>query len=316
MRNPFAAFADKRRRPAAIAWTGGIVIVLLGLYGASMVVTSTTWFCNSVCHNVHADNAKQWAASSHSDISCMACHYPTSLDPVRFALDRVDKLLDVYPTVANTFEMPLNKYSRIALEMPSDQCTQCHSSNRKVSPTRGLLIDHEAHSARGINCTVCHNRVAHPQKFPLTIRGNAYAEDFMTMRACFRCHTQTGTSPSAFKAPGACPTCHTAGFDLVPASHDATGGTWTTPGAGGESGHAKAAREDSTAVAAARADWAAASKGFIDEEPRIIMQLIDVDTEKPVNLPPAATIGTCDTCHVRATFCDPCHARNKVSVAP
>jgi Zn finger protein HypA/HybF involved in hydrogenase expression len=317
MRGPFSAFADPKRRPRAIVLTLMILIAALGLYAASMTVTSSTWFCNDVCHNVHADNKRQWQAGSHSEISCMACHYPVRLDPLRFALDRVDKLLDVYPTVTNTFEMPLNRYSRMALEMPSAQCTQCHSPQRQVTPTRGLIIDHEAHANRGINCTVCHNRVAHPQKFPLTIRGNAYAEDFMTMRACFRCHTQSGTGPSpAYKAPGACPTCHTAAFDLVPASHGTTSGAWTTPGADGLSGHAKAAREDSAAVTAARADWAVANKGFIDEEPRIIMQIIDVDTEKPIDLPPAATVGSCDTCHVSATFCDPCHARNKVTVTP
>jgi hypothetical protein len=317
VRNPFSAFSDPRRRPSAVALTFTIAIAALALYGTSMVVTSTPWFCNDVCHNVHADNAKQWAAGSHAEIACVACHYPVGLDPARFALDRVDKLLDIYPAVTNTFEMPLNKYSRIGLEMPSDQCTQCHGSNRVVTPTRGLLIDHAAHARRAINCTVCHNRVAHPQKFPLTIRDNAFAEDFMTMRACFRCHAYGGSAANpAYAARGTCPVCHTAAFDLVPASHDATGGAWMTPVAGGPSGHAKAAREDSRSVEAARADWAIVNKGFIDEEPRIIMQLIDVDTEKPIDLPPAATVSTCDMCHVRATFCEPCHARNKVSVAP
>jgi hypothetical protein len=317
VRNPFAAFADPKSRPHAIVFTLMILIGVLAVYGTAMVVTSSTWFCNDVCHNVHADNARQWAAGSHSEVSCIACHYPTGLDPVRFALDRVDKLLDIYPAVSNTFEMPLNRYSRIGLELPSDQCTQCHGSHRQVTPALGVLIDHDAHARHGINCTVCHNRVAHPQTLPLTIRDNAYAEDFMTMRACFRCHTLTGSGPSpAYTGRGACATCHTADFGLTPASHGTTSGAWTTPGPDGLSGHAKAARDDSASVTSARSDWAKASAGFTDEEPRVIMRLIDVDTEKPIDLPPASTVATCDMCHVRATFCDPCHARNKVIVAP
>lgn len=316
MRNPLSAFADPHRRPKAIMWTAVVLIAAFTLYGASMTVTSTTWFCNDVCHNVHFDNQRQYHASSHSEISCIACHYPPDLDPARFALDRVDKLLDVYPTIAGTFEMPLNAYSRLALKTSSAQCTQCHGTHRRVTPVDGLRIDHETHAQRGISCTVCHNRVAHPEKFALTLPGNRKHEDFMTMRACFRCHTLTATSPSTFTAPGTCRTCHTPDFKLVPASHEASGGAWVTPVAGGMSLHAQAARADSASVSAARRTWAADRQAFLDKQPRIIMRLIGVDTERPLDLPPAATVSQCDTCHVRATFCDPCHARKGVRTAP
>ncbi len=307
MRNLFSAFKDPVRRPRAIVWTGVGLVVFVLIYGASMAATSTTWFCNNMCHNVHADNAKQYFAGTHSEVSCIACHYPPSFDPARFALDRVDKLLDIYPTVTGTFEMPLNKYSRIGLEMPQSQCTQCHSSHRRVSPTKGLKIDHEVHSTREINCTVCHNRVAHPEVFPLTLPGNAKHEDFMTMRACFRCHSQDNTARNGYTAPGTCPTCHTPDFPLKPADHTAA---WLTP-VGGVSAHSKAAADDSAAVTAARTAWEPIAKAFVDEEPRIIMQLIDVDTEHPIDLPPVATVSRCGECHTQA-FCDDCHARNGV----
>lgn len=320
MRNPFSAFKDPVRRPRAIVWSGVALVVFVLIYGASMAATSTTWFCNNMCHNVHADNAKQYFAGVHSEVSCIACHYPPNFDPARFALDRVDKLLDIYPTITGTFEMPLNKYSRIGLELPAAQCTQCHGPHRAVSPTRGLKIDHEAHSAKKINCTVCHNRVAHPEVFPLTLPGNAKHEDFMTMRACFRCHSQENTERNGFTAPGACPTCHTPGFKLEPASHTATptafahGATvWVGPasGSGAPSAHATAAKVDSAAVNAARTSWAPIAKAFVDEEPRIIMQFIDVDTEQPLDLPPVATVSECYSCHTQK-FCDDCHAKNGV----
>jgi Zn finger protein HypA/HybF involved in hydrogenase expression len=312
VRNPFSAFKDPMRRPRAIVWTGVVLVVFVLIYGASMAATSTTWFCNNMCHNVHADNAKQYFAGAHSEVSCIACHYPPSFDPARFALDRVDKLLDIYPTVTGTFEMPLNKYSRIGLEMPADQCTQCHSSNRRVSPTNGLKIDHAAHSAKKINCTICHNRVAHPEVFPLTLPGNAKHEDFMTMRACFRCHSQENTPRNGFTAPGTCPTCHTPDFKLEPASHTSSSTVWVNIDGATMSGHAAAAKADSSSVTAARTAWAPIAKAFVDEEPRIIMQFIDVDTEQPLDLPPVSTVSECGTCHTQK-FCDDCHAKNGIA---
>jgi len=306
MRNPFAAFADPARRPRAIVWTGFALVIAFTIYGVSMTAPSTTRFCNNMCHNVHPDNAKPYFACSHSEVSCIACHYPPALDPVRMALDRVDKLLDIYPTVTNTFEMPLNKYSRIALETPSDQCTQCHGPHREVSPSHGRKIDHEVHAAQEINCTVCHNRMAHPEKFDLTLPGNEKHEDFMTMRGCFRCHVLSGKSPSEFTAPGTCPTCHKPEFELKPADHTAM---WSRAFGGGL--HITAAKQEASAVTAAKAEWEPINAEFVDEEPGFIAQLIDVDTERPVDLPPLATIDRCNMCHDAATFCEPCHAKKR-----
>lgn len=304
MRNPLAAFADPVRRPRAIILLGTTLLVIFAFYGVSMMLTSTQWFCNDACHNVHADNEKTFYAGSHSQVSCMACHYRPNMDPARFAIDRIDKLLDLYPTIAGTFEMPLNEHSRLALRTPSYQCTQCHSSMREVTPSRGMLIDHQVHEKQGISCAVCHNRVAHPEKFAYTLPGNAHHEDFMKMRACFRCHTLTETSPSTFRAPGSCSACHTADFDLVPPSHDAKG--WYTAG-GDSTGHAKAALADAKEVAEAKKEWADIRTEFLDRQPRVLMRIIDVDTERPLDVPPAAAVSECDTCHVRSKFCDVCH---------
>lgn len=314
MRNPLRSLADPANRRRVIIWLFVIIIAAMGLYASSMVVTSTIWFCNDGCHNVHADNKKTYYAGAHSKISCMACHYPPSMDPARFALDRVDKLLDVYPTLAGTFEMPLNEYSRSALRMPSAECTQCHGPHRVVTPKPGMIIDHEAHAKRDIGCTVCHNRVAHPETMPYELPANKHHEDFMTMRACFRCHTLTDTAPSAYKASGACSTCHTKEFDLVPADHKAAGTGWLARVDGGMSLHATAAREDASATAETQSEWAPQADHFFTKQARPIMRFIGVDTELPLRVPPAATVRECYTCHVRASFCEPCHAKSKITV--
>lgn len=303
------AFTDPARRPRTIIIVATVVIAALGLYGASMIVTSTQWFCNDACHNVHADNKLQFYASAHAEISCMACHYPANMDPAKFAIDRADKLLDVYPTVTGDFPMPLNEYSRIALKMDPGTCTQCHTPVRKVTASPGMIIDHDVHSERGITCTVCHNRTAHALTTPLSLPNNRYPEDFMTMRACFRCHAVGATSPAPeFKAPGNCTMCHKPTFDLRPASHDASWLPTVTAGASAGPGtHAEAAKEDSSTIAEAAAEWSHVREEFISEQPRILMRLIDVDTEEPIDLPPAAAVSECGMCHDPATFCTPCH---------
>ena len=221
MLDPLAAFRDPVRRPRAIILLGTTLLVIFALYGVSMMLTSTQWFCNDACHNVHADNEKTFYAGSHSQVSCMACHYRPNMDPARFAIDRIDKLLDVYPTIAGTFEMPLNEHSRLALRTADAHCTQCHGRNRDVTPSPGMLIDHEAHRARGVACTICHNRIAHNEDFELQLKDPKTGEPnkkhavFTSMTACFRCHGLETGSP----APGECAACHTPGFELKPPSH-------------------------------------------------------------------------------------------------
>lgn len=306
MRNPMTVFTDPLRRPRAIVWSMTGVIVLLGLYAVSQMATSTAWFCNDPCHVVHADNKTAYYAGSHSEVSCIACHYPVNMGPVAFVLDRVDKLLDIYPTVAGTFEMPVNELSHIALATPDEQCTQCHElANRTVTPSPGILIDHEVHTGNGVVCAACHNRVAHPEDgLEFTLEGNGPKADFMTMTACFRCHTLTDGSPSEFTAPGECSACHPADFDLVPASHDDAG--WYTE-RGESGGHAAAAREEASETAEAGQEWSAHAEEFYDREGRLLVRLAGVDETIKTKVPPPATINECFTCHVRAEFCDACH---------
>ncbi len=330
-----AGFKDPVRRPRYIIWTGVAVLVLAAVMVTALGVTSTYWFCANGCHKVQDDTIIAYDRSSHSNISCMACHMPVNADPITFMLHKAEALGELYLTATNRFELPLNPGSHLALDakhMGSEQCTQCHNlANRTVTPSPGIIIDHDVHTDSEIHCTVCHNRVAHPEDFELTLvhpvtgEPNQPHEDFMLMTACFRCHTLTSESPSGIMAPGACSACHTPDFVLKPDSHfDAD----FYP-----RGHADLALADLEAMAAASGDTVDAEEPATEEEAdteeepateegteessRGIARAYAADGEAPgadapmyerlAYLPAVAEVGYCSTCHVIDTFCMDCH---------
>ncbi|MBN2404812.1 MAG: NapC/NirT family cytochrome c, partial [Coriobacteriia bacterium] len=231
-----AGFKDPVRRPRYIIWTGVAVMVLAAFVVVAFGATSTYWFCAEVCHKVQDDSIAAYDRSSHNMVSCMSCHEPVNADPITFTLKKAKALGELVLTVTNNYELPLNPESHLALnseEMGSDQCTQCHSENRVITPSDGIIIDHAVHADKEVQCTACHNRIAHnesgdwepvlsnPNDGPMSVKH----ANFMSMTACFRCHTLTSESPSGaeYKAPGKCSACHPKDFDLKPANHDDKG---------------------------------------------------------------------------------------------
>ena len=313
MRNPLTAFTDPVRRPRALMWSAAIIVAFAGFYAGAQMFTSGTWFCEVPCHSVHADNTAAYNTSSHSQISCITCHYPVQQNPISFALDRVDKLIDIPPTIADSWEKPLNEFSHLAAVTPDAQCTQCHNiQNGPLRNSAGILMDkaaHEKHTKQGINCTTCHNRVAHLETVPTIVPGNKKHEDFMTMTACFRCHSLTTAAAGEIVAPGRCSLCHPVGFKLRPASHDATG--WAGMG------HGKEADRIATETATVREEWKKAEPKFLEKSPRILAQIAGVHDPLIVKppLPPAGTIYECSTCHTKQ-FCEDCHKAVKPPVNP
>jgi hypothetical protein len=295
-----SGFKDPVTRPRFVVWTFVVVFALAAFVVVMLGATSTFWFCETMCHKVQDDTINAYHASSHSQISCMACHEPVGADTFTFLFAKVKSGLEVIPTVGNTFSLPLNPGSALALkggkEMGSQQCTQCHSANRAVTPGSGLKIDHKVHADAGIWCTVCHNRVAHNDTAaPPTLVApngtkNVKHPNFMQMDYCYRCHDLEGkvkmTGIGAKAAPGTCSTCHPAGFDLVPESHKAA--DWSVKA------HGDAAKEILTEMGAAQTEAKAL------EEEGIAPYL-------------AAPVNPCFTCHVESKFCTPCHDRLKVS---
>jgi predicted CXXCH cytochrome family protein len=238
----FAGWSDPVRRPRYILWTGAGVIIFALIMITALGVTSSRWFCSSACHKVQDDTIIAYNRSSHSQISCLACHEPVNASAVTFMIKKVEVLGELYKAVTDTYELPLNPNDEVAREMPAEQCNQCHNMERRMPTTSpGIKINHGVHMKNHVPCTECHNRVAHREDFQLTLskdgKRNKKHTDYMRMAQCFRCH---GSGVGKI-ATGRCSNCHPATFERKPQSHLEPG--FYTPG-GVSSGHWQLQQKD------------------------------------------------------------------------
>lgn len=312
----FAAFTDPKRRPRTLLWLAatavGLAFVLIGALGA----TSSYWFCGGFCHSVQLDPVVAYDSSTHNMVACVSCHLPVNADPVTFLYHKAHAgIVGAYQLATKTYATPLNPLSELALNskhMSSGQCTQCHSENRLITPHESIVIDHEAHESRGIQCSACHNRVAHPEDeieitmvVPGTDQPAARHANFMTMTACFRCHTLSAESPSGgeFKAPGTCSVCHPADFDLKPASHEADGFY--------PAGHADLATMELDPATGRPAEVVAKPvlHGESEESSGTGESNYAPEGEDShvLEVAPVSAVDYCATCHDVNTFCVDCH---------
>ncbi len=294
----FDGFKDPTRRPRYIVWTLVALLVLAAVMIVALGVTSTRWFCAEGCHKVQDDTIKAYQRSSHSEISCMSCHMPVGASPVIFVLHKAEALGELYLTVTDNFELPLNGESEVALTMPATQCTQCHNTQkRNITPASGVKIDHDVHAKKEVTCAICHNRIAHKEDFPLTLtdpktgKKNRKHENFSKMTACFRCHSQNKTPEGGLEAPGKCLACHTADFELKPESHREPGFF--------PKGHAKLAKVEASRVAVF--DKVSESKGKAEGE----AENSEAEGVGP-GLVKVESLNECYTCHAES-FCVDCH---------
>ena len=310
-----SGFRDPVRRPRYIVWSAVSIIVLAMVMILALGVTSSYWFCANGCHKVQDDTIIAYDKSVHSEISCMACHMPVGANPAVFILHKAEALGELYLTITNQYELPLNADSEVALKMPSKQCTQCHNTKKRpITPSEGVLIDHDVHAEKGVTCAICHNRTAHPEDFalvgvdPKTGSASHKHEIFSSMTACFRCHTQgEARTVAELKAPGSCITCHPKDFRLKPPSHLQPG---FFPKGHAKLGAAEAARVESATVEAERKEIEA-DREQISAMPRggfVEQAFASEGTEHPVgeSLVDVALINECSTCHSEK-FCSECH---------
>ena len=295
-----AGFTDPVRRPRYIIWTGVAVLVFAAFMVTVLGVTSTRWFCSEGCHKVQDDTITAYQHSTHAEISCMACHMPLNANPVIFLMHKAEALGELAQTVTNNYELPLNKEDEVALTMSSAQCNQCHAiQNRKVSPSVGVKINHQAHLDKGVTCTICHNRVAHNEDFALQLKNPKTGQlstkhaDFSQMTACFRCHGLEAGSP----APGTCAACHTPGFELKPPSHLAADFF--------PKKHAELAKEAVTEVADTLKETGDAS---VTPARKSEWKNVDKSSKETLGqkLIPVGEVFYCGTCH-QTKFCNDCH---------
>ena len=323
-----AGWKDPVRRPRYLIWVAVACIALAAVIMTALGATSSYWFCGGFCHSVQLDAVQAYDNGSHNMVACISCHLPVNADPVTFLYHKAHAgIVGAYQLITKTYAVPLNATSHLALHkehMADEQCTQCHNlDNREITPSEGIIINHDVHTEKEIICTACHNRVAHPEadieittKNPVTGERAAYHADFMSMTACFRCHTLTAESPSGeeFKAPGTCATCHPADFDLKPANHDEAG--FYPAGhadlAMMEVDHATGrpaediirpiahgepyASEEATAAEGEEVEGAEHSDYAPEHEDENVMHVVAVEE-----------VDYCATCHVKDTFCMDCH---------
>jgi len=309
-----AGFKDPARRPRYIVWTGVVVLALAAFVVVAFGATSTYWFCAEVCHQVQDDSIEAYDRGSHNMVSCMSCHEPVNADPITFTLKKAKALGELVLTVTNNYELPLNPASHLALdpeEMGSVQCTQCHSENRLITPSEGIIIDHAVHETNDISCTACHNRVGHDESGewePALSNPNGGIKsvkhaNFMSMTACFRCHTLTSEVPEGgIRAPGTCTVCHPADFKLKPSNHDAKDFY--------PKGHARLAtaqidRSTGKPVLVAEAASSEATGEAVSEE---ATGEAEAEPEgEGLHLISVDAVDYCSTCHLIDTFCTDCH---------
>lgn len=307
--HPITAFKNPVTRPRAIIWTG-VVLALLCLVMAAMVAaTSSYWFCAEVCHKVQDDSINTYNRSTHANVSCISCHMPADANVVAFLLHKAEALAELPMTAMSTYRIPLNGEDEVSLNkkmFPDTQCTQCHDlKHRTVTPSNGIIIDHEIHTNSGVRCTMCHNRIAHNEEGytfvnsdPKTGKLNVGHDNFMKMSACYRCHGLEKGSP----APGTCSTCHPKTFKLKPADHEV---------ADFMKQHGELAKEETKRVAEAEKEYgvkspdAQAKTQYVEKLAAEKDEKAKGEFEWPVA--PMKTINRCYTCHDKATFCNTCH---------
>ena len=291
-----AGFKDPVRRPRYIIWTLVAVLCFAAFMVPVLGITSTRWFCAQSCHKVQDDTIVSYQHSTHSEISCMACHMPVNANPVIFLLHKAEALGELAQTVTNNYELPLNGENEVALTMKSQQCTQCHDENKRtVTPDAGLKIDHAVHEKNDVQCTICHNRTAHVEDFELKLtdpkskQPNKKHENFMEMKACFRCHTQEANQKDT--PGGQCFLCHTPEFELIPASHKKPGFF--------PKGHGTMALAEEK-----RAPWMNATT--TPEAAKAAAEQTPEERYAGENLPTMEKTNLCSSCHSKS-FCTDCH---------
>lgn len=180
-------------------WPSVITIIIIIVVVAAWSWTGSNSFCGNICHADEAEY-KAWQKSTHAKIDCLECHRAGGrFSIIGNKIFAIDKIIGTTYKAIKGQEAEVNPGSKLSDTISASICLQCHSLNR-ITPSKGIIIDHAKHSKKQINCTTCHNRIAHPNI--------KQYKDFMTMRGCYRCH---GTDQNAV-AMVKCGACHSEYF--------------------------------------------------------------------------------------------------------
>ena len=178
-----------------------ILLMILGISGIDIGMNSPR-FCAS-CH-VMSPEVATWQVSFHSKVTCTTCHVDSGFQHPIQALVRL--ISRTNQTLNKTYQLP------VVIRTPvSDKiCLECHTLQRTITPLNDINIPHAQHNEAGVQCTDCHQGVAHGRivdRFQ-TIDGNfdkwtlEFAKQEMVtgnlrigMKGCMQCHLNKGTGP-------------------------------------------------------------------------------------------------------------------------
>jgi len=185
----------------AVVITGFTVVM-----AASMVLTSTTWFCDS-CH-IHDADIAAYQDSVHRDVNCEQCH--SKPGPFFFLTAKLEALQQPVKQFTGNFEEP------ILGAVQNSACRRCHT-NEDLFHTisrNGINIQHEHLIAAGYLCINCHATVAHGEAVPKGSR------TYPTMDQCLVCHNNQYRDARGNVATSRCDQCHTEpGYGAKPSTH-------------------------------------------------------------------------------------------------
>ncbi|HCG98334.1 MAG TPA: hypothetical protein DE036_00545 [Actinobacteria bacterium] len=267
----------RKRLLLGIAGVAGMLFLVA--FGYGFWYTSQPGFCVD-CHEMKPA-IRAWRTSLHSEVPCNTCHAYGVISSLK---QKTTLVGEAYRHFTKSYDPQLNRDSELSKKIDNDGCLQCHTPKRIITPRKSLLMNHNIHLEKGVNCTTCHNRAGHPSS-------SGY-KDFISMDGCFRCH---GLSKTAL-APGRCDACHPTDkkvFDLVPLSHKI--GTWKTPD------HGKIAKQDtSTCFMCHKKTFCRGCHGVEVPHPE---KFVKAEHGSLGNKNPQV----CRNCHREKDFCNACH---------
>lgn len=129
------------------------------------------------CHEMKS-KGESLKLTAHKGFTCKTCHInvESTLNYLKHVTDRYNKDIKLYNVPGN------------------DVCLQCHTNTRNITPPQNLIIPHEYHLQRGIDCIDCHRYAAHGDI-------NKQNNNRIPMNTCLKCH-------NGYKASNKCQACH------------------------------------------------------------------------------------------------------------
>lgn len=129
------------------------------------------------CHEMK-ERGESLKLTAHKRFACTTCH------------TKVESNLNYLKHITNRYNKEIKLYN-----VPENSvCLQCHTNTRNITPPQNLIIPHEYHMQRGIDCVDCHKYAAHGDL-------NKPNNNRIPMKTCLRCH-------NGYKASNKCEVCH------------------------------------------------------------------------------------------------------------